>query len=432
MKLNAITIQGFKNLTQPITFGPFQAVNVLHGANNIGKSNILQAVEIFFRLLGTGNQVGNGQIVGLENGETLIGCSFEHLFHLVTPSPIQWRVELSIPTAELEEVSIDPEMPTESMVIAAELIPGLGDKAQFRIQQFLFGETDVSKLDQEKDEGVAFAQMMRTYISGMLAIEASRRTSPYIRIDLSGRDPRAKSSEQPGGRPERGLVPQSIRDSLFDARMAVDREQRRRWVLFQRLAQVLAPELGPGMFDTAFSRKTGHADLVFDTGDVAYPVDWLGRGVQQTIALLGSLALTHARYVALEEPELYLALPLQGRLPSVLATVIESGVGPLQFFIASQSRALDRGDNSFVLEPGEEGLTLTQRAWDEGGVSVAGSGATSLPPLSAPGGAGGAGAARAGEANLDNLIGLVDQLSELDPQEIVGTAPGGNNRPKGR
>jgi hypothetical protein len=237
-------------------------------------------------------------------------------------------------------------------------------------------------------------------------------------------------------------VPQAIREALFDARQAVDRELRRRWSLFAQLAAALEPELGPGQFETAFDRQTGRADLVFDNGEVAYPIGWLGSGVQHLVALLGSLALTRARYVALEEPELHLAQSLQGRLPDLLATVLASGCGPQQFFVASQSRALDAGDNSFVMERAGAAPQLVQRAWDESAAATAvsapaqgarpaadrrlstGSGpsATDRPRSGAGSPASPAGAPAAGGGDLDNLIGLVDQLSGLEPEEIVPQA----------
>jgi AAA domain, putative AbiEii toxin, Type IV TA system len=438
MKLNSFTVEGFKNLPQPVTFGPLQAINVLHGANNAGKSNLLQAMDVLFRLLGTGNQVSKSQVVGLENGEKLIGCSFTELFHLETPTPIRWRVELSIDAAELEEMSIEPELPTDAVTLVADLTPGLAGAAQFRIEQFLLGErdgaspVDVAKLDPEKDIGVAFAQTLRGVIAGTFALDDSRRGSPFARLDL-----RCPGGGEAGG----GRVPQAIREALFDARQAVDRELRRRWSLFSQLAAALEPELGPGQFETAFDRQTGRADLVFDNGEVAYPIGWLGSGIQQLVALLGSLALTRARYVALEEPELHLAHSLQGRLPGLLATVLASGCGPQQFFVASQSRALDAGDNSFVMERAEAAPELVQRAWEEGpvgdGVVTARSGADGEQGVRR--GDGGAPPAkpavkqnpssrpvaeRSEGGDLDSLIGLVDQLSELEPQEIVPQAAG--------
>jgi AAA domain, putative AbiEii toxin, Type IV TA system len=435
MILITFTVEGFKNLSQPVTFGPLQAMNVLHGANNTGKSNLLQAMDVFFRLLGTGNQVSKSQVVGLENGEAIIGCSFTELFHLATPTPIRWRVELSIEAAELEELSIEPELPAESITIVAELTPGLAGAAQFRIEQFILAErdgsspVDIARLDPDKDVGVAFGQTLRGVIAGTFAMDSSKRGSPFTRVDL----------RSPGGEARGGLVPQPIRDALFDARQSLDREQRRRWSLFSELTRELAPELGPGEFETAFDRQTGRAELVFDNGEVACPIGWLGSGVQHLVALLASLALTRARYVALEEPELHLAQSLQSRMPRLLAAVLASGCGPQQFFVCSQSRALDDGDNSFVMELAEAAPQLVRRPWEEGAAANAGASApaarpaAAAPPRSAPqsGGArNGAPAASAPQAgsgsgaagDLDSLIGLVDQLSELDPQEIVPQA----------
>jgi hypothetical protein len=445
MKLISFTVEGFKNLSQPVTFGPLQAVNVLHGANNVGKSNLVQAMDVFFRLLGTGNQVSKSQVVGLENGEALIGCSFPELFHLASPTPIRWRVELSIAATRLEELSIEPELPTEAVTLVAELMPGLGGAAQFRIEQFLLGEqgeaspVDVARLDPDKDIGVAFAQTLRGVIAGTFALDATKRGSPFARLDVQ----RPGSGEAGGG-----LVPQPIRDALFDARQAVDREQRRRWSLFAELARALEPELGPGQFETSFDRQTGRANLVFDNGEVAYPIDWLGSGIQHLVTLLGALALTRARFVALEEPELHLAQSLQVRLPDLVATVLQSGCGPQQFFVCTQSRALDAGGNSFVMEPAEQAPQLTQRAWDEGPAAAAtgapaqasrptaaaaqsprpapqaGTTPNRPPANTAQPAANGPGANTQAGEDLDSLIGLVDQLSELEPEAIVPQAAG--------
>jgi hypothetical protein len=205
--------------------------------------------------------------------------------------------------------------------------------------------------------------------------------------------------------------------------------------------------VGPGQFETAFDRQTGRADLVFDNGEVAYPIDWLGSGVQQMVALLGALALTRARYVAVEEPELHLAQSLQGRLPDLLAAVLESGCGPQQFFVCSQSRALDASGSSFVIERADQAPQLSQRAWGEGPAADApgvpaqtarpaaaqptrpapqtGAAQNRAPANAAQQAAKGSGAAAQAGGDLDSLIGLVDQLSELEPEEIVPQAAEG-------
>ena len=57
MRLNSFIVEGYKNLTAPVTFGPLGELNAVHGANNVGKSNLIQAIDLFFGLLAVGNQV---------------------------------------------------------------------------------------------------------------------------------------------------------------------------------------------------------------------------------------------------------------------------------------------------------------------------------------------------------------------------------------
>src|SRR5436190_1702193 len=147
MKLKSFNVQGFKNLTGSATFGPLQVINVLHGANNSGKTNVLHAMDAYFRLLRTGSNISKDQVVTLEAG------------------------------------------------------------------------------------------------SG---------GPPFALLDLAAAAPEAG-----------GLVPQTLRDALFDARQSLKREERRRWSLFVQLARELEPELGSGAFDTAFDRATGRASLVY-------------------------------------------------------------------------------------------------------------------------------------------------------------------------
>lgn len=451
MRLNSFSVEGFRNLRKPVTFGPLQTVNVLHGPNSAGKSNLLQAMDVFFRLLGTGNQISNSIRVSLEDGEEAVGCPFPHLFNLAAPGPIQWKVELSIDAAELEEMSIEPELPTDAVTIVAELTPALGSAAQLRIAQFLLGEQDLARLDPEKDEGVGFGQTIRSYVAGMLDLNPAKRCSPFRRLDL--RRASASAPDASGLAPT-GLVPPAILDALFDARQSLDREQRARWNLFAQMARELEPELGAGQFETAFDRKSGRAGLVYDTEAATYPVEWLGSGVQQVVALLALLALSRSLFVALEEPELHLAEAMQERLPVWLQMVLESGLGAKQLFVCTQSRALDATAESFVLEPGEEGPTVSRRAWEgassaqrvarapapatnRSSASPSGSGEArpkASPVASSKAASPAAPAAPSEGADLDNLIGLVDQLAELEPEEILSAeaASAATRRPGAR
>jgi predicted ATPase len=52
MKIERFEVKGFKNLRQNVVLDDLAGVNVIHGENNVGKSNLLQAMDLFFWLLG--------------------------------------------------------------------------------------------------------------------------------------------------------------------------------------------------------------------------------------------------------------------------------------------------------------------------------------------------------------------------------------------
>ena len=47
MKLRSFSVQGFKNFEQEVRLDELGDINVIHGENNVGKSNLLQAIDLF-------------------------------------------------------------------------------------------------------------------------------------------------------------------------------------------------------------------------------------------------------------------------------------------------------------------------------------------------------------------------------------------------
>ena len=76
MRLNSFTVEGYKNLTVPVTFGPLGDLNAVHGPNNIGKTNLIRAIDLFFGLLAVGNQVSKYQFVTMDAGEHIPDKAF--------------------------------------------------------------------------------------------------------------------------------------------------------------------------------------------------------------------------------------------------------------------------------------------------------------------------------------------------------------------
>lgn len=54
MKLLEFAVTGYKNLAREIRLTDLGRVNVIHGDNNVGKSNLLESLHLFFALLGRG------------------------------------------------------------------------------------------------------------------------------------------------------------------------------------------------------------------------------------------------------------------------------------------------------------------------------------------------------------------------------------------
>lgn len=394
MRLNSFTVQGYKNLTAPVTFGPLGDLNVLHGPNNAGKTNLLGAIDLYFRMLGVGTHVNKDQFVSLDTGEQIEGYPFAEVFHAVSPEPIRWEVSFSLEADELRESSIEPECPIDRCVIGLELTP-VPSGAQLRVTQFQLGNHDITT---GSTPYTGFAQTLRTFIAGTFFLDSPRAVRPYAILD-----PYRRGAEDAGAG---GLVPQRVRDELFDARQSLDWGARSRWTLFVRLMRELESELGPGQFDTAFDRATGRANLVYDAGQSALSIDRLGAGVQRMVALLGSLVLARAHLVGFAEPELGLSPSLQQRLLRATRGVLAEAGGPKQLFFTTHSPLLAGGESAFLLELRDGAPVLEQHAWAMEGLSLSaneGSGAT--------------------PEDLDSLIGLVDQLAGIEPEELVAAAP---------
>jgi hypothetical protein len=406
MRLNSFTVEGFKNLTTPVSLGPLGDLNAIHGANNIGKTNLIQAIDLFFGLMAVGNQVSKDQFVTLDKAEHVPGYPFSEIFTIGSPSPIRLQAEISLPEQELRDFNLEPEAPTDPCVITFELSP-VSSGAQLRVTQFQFGKFDVAK---DSSGPIGFAESLRAFIAGTFFLQTEDTARPFALVDPF------KGAGDEGN--ERGLVPQRLRDALFDARQSKDRERRSRWLLFTQLMRELEPELGPGEFDTAFDRATGCADLVYDSGEVAMSIDRLGAGVQRMTALIGSLVLVRATLVGISEPELGLTASAQQRLLRATSTLLSSPSGVMQLFFTTHSPVLAAGESAFALTAPEGTLALEQRPC-EGGVL--------LPPLDdRPGGS------VTGPGDLDTLIGLVDQLAELEPNQLVGAASAPARAPRGK
>lgn len=346
MRIRSFTVNGFGGFTESVTFGPLEELNVLYGANNSGKSSLLRAIELYFRLLGAGEAVTPSQPQILDHPGDALQDLLAASFNRYEPAPITLEASWSLSDGELEEAGLMADFSVGEVDTVLELTGG-NRVCEVRVQKWKMADRDAATASRDNEPAlISFGQQIRRLLSDARPFQFEKPVMPFAVVGHSA-----------------DLFPQSLRDALFDARQSTSPEKRQRWALFVETAGSLAEELGVGAWETTFDRSAGRADLVYVRGDEALLLPAMGAGVQRMAGLLAELALTDARYIAMEEPEWRLSPALQRRLASLAARIVQAGLGPRQFFISTHSPVLAGCGEAFSLESGAGGAYVERRAW---------------------------------------------------------------------
>ena len=316
MKLKSFHVQGFKSLVD-VKLDDLQDINVFHGPNNVGKSNILQALEFFFGLLSPSTLRGAMNEEPLQLEGTIL--------NVFNPGAVSFGAEI----AEAEPEGYAAQLECKVQPAASQGLEAIGPAIRCLRGAYEGGRSEQRGINQSvRDE--ALDKLMPVLPTG------GRATTLLTLLD-------ARRRSAPGHGMEGGdaIVPQSLRDAFFDTKEHQDARVRARWELFKDLFRQLPPPLGPVELDTAFSRSAGKADLICIINSASVTLDDLGTGLQQLVALIGHLLTTDARMVAIEEPELNLSYPLQKVLLAMFERITTEEAGPSQLFLASHSPAFD-------------------------------------------------------------------------------------------
>jgi|GEM_PF-2811788 len=107
MRIKRFAVSGFKNFTQEIVLDDMGEICVIHGENNVGKSNLLEAMQLFFKLLLAmkrelyENMNNHKQIISVLKE---IGFEPNNIFHLVSPDLIELQLTFLITPEEVENL----------------------------------------------------------------------------------------------------------------------------------------------------------------------------------------------------------------------------------------------------------------------------------------------------------------------------------------
>lgn len=360
MLLRRFSVTGYKNLRQPIVLDELGPINLIHGPNNVGKSNLLQSMALFFRcLLPAGGElpiVGPRKLAPEEVAD--ITAHPREMFHLDEPTPIALSGLLHVPREELDAAGVQPLYPVEDIEIDMTL-EWDGDDANVRLTRFRFSDgTDATQRAANAEEKTRVLRFAKFLARNLLVREGpdQRFSIIGVRRDLEEAPIRRDSDE----------VPLAL--EMYDCRESPDTVRRNRWRAFVRAMQEFQETTGDGSFEVTYQRAENRALLMFDTEKTRIPFHLLGTGVQQLAALLGHLLVRNASIVAIEEPELNLRWDLQNKLRDALRSLVMNPQGPggvSQLFLTSHSPAFETGESFFLMDRDAAGPVVSRRPASE-------------------------------------------------------------------
>ena len=360
MLLRRFSVAGYKNLRQPVVLEELGPMNLIHGPNNVGKSNLLQSMALFFRCLLPSRDelpiVAPRKLAPVEIAD--IAAHAREMFHLEEPKPIALSAMLHVPESELHAAGVRPLYPVDDIEIDLKL-EWDGDDATVRITRFRFSDgTDATQRAASADGKTRMLRFAKFLARNLLVREGpdERFSIIGVRRDLEG-DPIHRDSE---------AVPLAL--EMYDCRESPDTVRRDRWRAFVRAMHEFQETTGEGDFEVTFQRAESRALLMFDMEKTRIPLRLLGTGVQQLAALLGHLLVRNASIVAIEEPELNLRWDLQNRLRDALQGLVARSQGPggvSQLFLTSHSPAFETGESFFLMERSAGGPVVSRRPASE-------------------------------------------------------------------
>lgn len=404
MRLVRFAFQGYKNFRQRVELSELGPVNIIHGGNNAGKSNLLEAIQLFFVLLRLLHQhtertrrprthgvaeagLSLTDLIGVTNSTAQrLGFPVEEIFHLETSTPIDLEGDINFTEAELVQAGLDTALAVGPVTVALRVSRLNPDGMQVVLHAVTISDESgktrgLLRKHTENAIGVAgtvprtqVAQTMDIPLAGQLitllgAPPQARAAFALVKVDrrLSGDLPAADDDDvtESERSSDRDLIPADLCLALFDASQAEDTVQHQRWDAFRAELADFRDLLGPGEVQARFDRTTDRAHLLYRKPTMVIPFRLLGAGIQQIVSLLGRVLMSRAPILGMEEPELGLQFLLQLRLREALNSLTERLPGGLQLFLSSHSPAFETGDHFYFVEESEGGPTVTRRPVSE-------------------------------------------------------------------
>lgn len=289
MRIKRFHIQGYKSIVDLAVDG-LSDINVFFGLNDVGKSNIFEALNFWrFVLLHPDDKLE----LSVESKPL-----WDSFFRLQGSNAITINVDFQIEA--LQYRSTTHVKKTDGIVY------------EFQVEIL---DTDGYKIDKDDVHFPTPSQLSWHTIS------AGRRLHPEQR-------------KQNGS--DTVIGAENLKQALFYAYLSTDLEQKKRLNSIRHILAESPYELGE--LDIALDPNSDQIRIGFVRPNGRLPLETLGSGVQQLLLVLGQIFLNDYPVIAIEEPEMNLSPQFQSNLMATLETLMRDPAVKLeQLFISTHS-----------------------------------------------------------------------------------------------
>lgn len=379
MRIESLWAKGFRSL-RDVRVDGLGAFNVLYGANGAGKSNILEAIQVFFRLSAVALRDMTSDAVARER-ESATTALRERILRerdLCARDPSR-RIVLG---AKLRDVLTPSERPATGTLDVSELTlevtfdwsDELGPTLW--LSRFLAGGEDLrASLNIALPEGASSEQHAgreRRRQACFALLQSLTKAMPDREYGLV-RATRSLQTEMPVSTPpneEDGLLWELSQGRLKSAVLTAQTDPRHevRHRLKALRALLAGPPLHRPPFDPVRDPRTGEVDLREllpepnpEGRDIS--LDLAGLGIAQVYLIVAQAMLLRAHVIGIEEPEAHLHAPTSGRhLRQLLVRLVDEKYVD-QLFVATHSNLFDLDPTGyFDVSLDAEGCTVVTRA----------------------------------------------------------------------
>lgn len=342
MRLIRFRVQGFKNIADA-SVDNLAEINVFFGLNDVGKSNLFQAVELWQRLLSTSQSPSFKQPTS--DFERRFGTN---LSQLGGSREIAVTVDVALDQTDLTREGIEQRV---------------SDNLDTRLKYLGKSTTQfTSKVEVEfKGTEVSIQSHTQWEGGGNFGLHPKDLASIVAPFHVISAERRLQTEERSREAFSASITHGNLKQALFYAYLSSDIRQKRRFAAITSLLS--EPPFSLGELDVALDPLNDQIDIGFIRSKGRLPIENLGAGARQLLLVLGQVFLNEFPVIALEEPEMNLSPQRQQELMIALRKLMRDPAVRLnQLFISTHSPYFEFTENFYDVALDELGNTQVREA----------------------------------------------------------------------